>query len=134
MPLWYADYFELKTVKAQKTQEELCLLLNCLKNLDRGPVPGRALSLEIITKSIRLGVAGWWGTLLGLFFQSPLCVSLSLYSMANICSPNVNENRAYAINLTNLGGYMAVTESKNTGWSDHKFLTVHIIADHISGL
>ena len=26
-PLWYADYFELKTIKAQKTQEEHLIFL-----------------------------------------------------------------------------------------------------------
>ena len=36
----YLDYFELKVVKAQKTQEEtLTFPFSCLKNLNREPVP-----------------------------------------------------------------------------------------------
>lgn len=67
VPLWYADYFELKTVKSQQTQEELYLLLNCLTNLDKEPVPGRALSLEIITYPAKCG--GLVGSSAGLVFS-----------------------------------------------------------------
>ena len=39
--LGHTDYFELKTIKAQKTQEETLLFcLTAWKNLDRGSVPG----------------------------------------------------------------------------------------------
>ena len=44
VPLWYADYFKLKTMKAQKTQEEhLTFPLKLPKGLyHRRPVPGRS--------------------------------------------------------------------------------------------
>ena len=39
--LGHTDYFELKTIKAKKTQEEtLIFSLTAWKNLDRGSVPG----------------------------------------------------------------------------------------------
>ena len=37
-PFWHDDYFELKTIKSQKTQEELGTSpLTAWKNSDRGP-------------------------------------------------------------------------------------------------
>ena len=59
--LCHADYFELKTIKAQKTQEEtLIFSLTAWKNLDRGPVPGIELSPGISAKN--MGQV-WWGEL-----------------------------------------------------------------------
>ena len=37
--LWHVDYFELKNIKAQRTQEGILTFLIALKNLDRGPLP-----------------------------------------------------------------------------------------------
>lgn len=52
MSFWDVDYFGLKSVKAQKTQEELLFPINYLKEI-RGPSPKRELSPEITTKNIR---------------------------------------------------------------------------------
>lgn len=47
------DYFGLKTLKAQKTQEMLFTSpLTACKNLDRGLCLGRELSSKITTKSM----------------------------------------------------------------------------------
>lgn len=52
--LWYVDYFELTTIKAQKTQEELSTFpLTAEKSLDRGNGSEKELSPERTTK--RLG-------------------------------------------------------------------------------
>jgi len=45
VPLWHADYFELKRIKAQETQEEnLTFPLTAYKSLDRGPPAGKEKS------------------------------------------------------------------------------------------
>lgn len=54
MPCCYGDYFELKTIKDQKTQEEILEIApshtpTASKNLDREHAPGKQLSLWIIT-------------------------------------------------------------------------------------
>ena len=56
---------------------------NCLKNLDRGPVPRIELSPDSCSE-YGLDMVG--GTVRD---QSPLCVPLSLYGPANIYFPNV---------------------------------------------
>ena len=51
--LWQADYFELKTIKAQKTQEEIVTLsLTTYKNLDRCPVSRIELTPETSAKNM----------------------------------------------------------------------------------
>lgn len=51
MSLWHADYFEMNTIKAQKTWEEtLTFPLSDCKNLDGGPVLGTEISLQLIVK------------------------------------------------------------------------------------
>ena len=57
VPLWHVDYFKLKTIKAQKTQEETDLPDNGLKNLDKGPVPGTEQYSEIFAKNMDWV---WW--------------------------------------------------------------------------
>ena len=45
LPVWYVDYFKLKTLKTQKTQEEtFTFSLTPLKNLDKGPPLRKELS------------------------------------------------------------------------------------------
>ena len=68
VPLCHVDYFKLKIIGAQQTQEELFTsTLAAGKNLDRGLVPGRELLPEI-TFYI-------WKTY--------------LHGVANICLPNI---------------------------------------------
>lgn len=44
VPLWHVDPFELKTIKAQKTLEEiLTFRLTAQKNFDKEPTPAREL-------------------------------------------------------------------------------------------
>ena len=48
--LWHADYFKLRTIKAQKSQEEpWTFVLTARKNVDRGHVPERESSPLITT-------------------------------------------------------------------------------------
>lgn len=47
MPHWHVDYFELKVVKTQQTQETFTFPLTTLKNLDKGPSAQKELLLEI---------------------------------------------------------------------------------------
>lgn len=50
--LWYEDYFEQKTIKVQKTQEETLIFpLTAWKNLDSGSIPEIELSPEIPIKN-----------------------------------------------------------------------------------
>ena len=80
--IWHADYFELKTMEAQKTQEETDLPYNGLKNLDKGPVSKTEQSTEISAKIIG---SVWWGPSRPRD-QIPLCVPLSLCrSVAKSC-------------------------------------------------
>ena len=59
MSLWDADYFKMKTIKAQKTWEETDLPFNRLKKLDRGPVSGitrdigKEYGLRVVGESYR---------------------------------------------------------------------------------
>ena len=72
--IWHVDYFELKTMEAQKTQEETDLPGNCLKNLDKGPVSRTEQSPEISAEIIG---SVWWGPA-GPRDQIPLCPNVSL--------------------------------------------------------
>ena len=52
---WHVDYFKLKTIKAQKTPPKglSFYLLNCLRDTDRGLIPGKELSLQTTTTCIK---------------------------------------------------------------------------------
>ena len=53
VPLWHVDYFELRTIRTQKTQQELFTFsFSVYKNLDRRPGPGRELTPERTVKSV----------------------------------------------------------------------------------
>ena len=39
VPLWHVDYFALKSIKTQQTQEYFCFFLNCLEELRCGEWP-----------------------------------------------------------------------------------------------
>lgn len=50
--LWHVVYISLKTIKAQKIQEEtLTFSPKCMKNLDRGPITETELSLEYLQRT-----------------------------------------------------------------------------------
>ena len=85
----YCDSFELKTVRAQKTQRKLFFSfpLNCLKEF-------RQRSCSRMT-TITEHVGRTWGTYakLGAAWQGleikVLCVLLFLHGLVNICLPNI---------------------------------------------
>ena len=86
--IWHVDYFELKTMEAQETQEETDLPDNGLKNLDKGPVSRTQQSPEISAKIIG---SVWWGPARPRD-QIPPCVPLSLCclvpkSCPTLCDP-----------------------------------------------
>ena len=58
MPVWYEDYFELKAIKTQQTQETLYLSLNCLKEFRQRAWSKKRVITRDTTKSI-----GWCGKL-----------------------------------------------------------------------
>lgn len=61
-PLWHVDYFELKIIKAQLTQEEPFTPpspANCLKNLDGGGCWSRKRTISRGSHRVWAGVVSW---------------------------------------------------------------------------
>ena len=75
VPFWCVDFFKLKTVGAQYTQEEhFTSPLTTYKNLDRVLVPGRELSIIKDTLLYQKDLSGQHGKHL---FTEPLLFSSS---------------------------------------------------------
>lgn len=87
MSVWHVDYFELKAIKAQKIQEEsLTLPLMAARMWIKGLCEEQGITRDTCKDH---GQVRWGKLEAGPKDQSPLCVSCSLHSSANICSPEI---------------------------------------------